>query len=200
MNLVSNAMIGLVFIVAACAQMGDATVTVPPHAGVPGGFPGLPPGPVALTGFEDSAGTGVLPGQIGERTTIGDVPMGTITLQPPPGSLLRAAIAADLAAAGHTVSAGAAAGAPMLEGHLRRFVLATPATALYWDVTIDAALAIRAQSAARTQARDLAALCRERTYAFPANELIARVAAHCVDDLARQVRDDPEIAHALGAP
>ena len=180
--------------------MGDARIAVPRHVGVADGFSGLTARRVALTGFSDAAGTGVLPGRIGERTTVGNIGMGTITLDPPPGALLRDAIAADLTAAGHSVVAAGDPGVPTLNGQSVRFTITTPATALYWDVTIDSALSVRAGTGASALTQTFTAQCKERTYAFPGDALIARVAAHCVDDLAGQVRGSAAIVQALDAP
>ena len=176
-----------------CAGVQDVVVAVPPPA-APAAAPSPRPATVALAPFREPGGIGALPGRVGERKTIGNLSMGAVTVAPPPGELLRQAIAAELQAAGHRLGPGG----PALEGEVRRFTLHTDVTALYWDVIGEAALdlALRGPGGAAAPVR-LAAECRERTYAWPSAEVMARVLAACVADLAGQFRRHPEIRRGL---
>ena len=190
----------LLALLAGCAGPGtELQVPVPPHQGVAGAFAPAPPGAISVAAFAEPGGTGVLPGAIGERSTIGDISMGQVRVSPPPARLLRDAVVADLIASGWNVLPGGPAPAE-LAGTVPRFALRTDATALYWDVILDAGLGVRLAAGGRQAAGDFAAHCQERTYVWPGSEIIARVVAQCVDELARDARQDAGLARALGAP
>ncbi len=191
---------GILALLAGCAGPGtELQVPIPPHQGVAGAFAGAPPGVVSVAAFPEAGGTGVLPGAIGERSTIGDISMGQVRIAPSPARLLQDAVVADLIASGWNVLPGGPAPVE-LAGTVGRFALRTDATALYWDVTLDAGLGVRLVAGGRQAARDFAAHCQERTYVWPGSEIIARVVAQCVDELARDVRQDAALAQALGTP
>ena len=177
----------------------ELQVPVPPHQGVAGAFAPAPPGVISVAAFPEPGGTGVLPGAIGERSTIGDISMGQVRVSPSPARLLHDAVVADLIASGWNVLPGGPAPAE-LAGTIQRFALRTDVTALYWDVILDAGLGVRLTAGGRQAARDFAAHCQERTYVWPGSEIIARVVAQCVDELARDVRQDAALARAVGAP
>lgn len=176
-----------------CAGVQDVVVTVPPYV-APVAAPSPRPAIVALAPFREPGGIGTLPGRIGERKTVGNLSMGAVTVVPPPAELLHQAIAAELQADGHRVGPGGLA----LEGDVRRFTLRTDVTALYWDVIGETALdlALRGPEGRFATAR-LAAECRERTYAWPSAEVIGRVLAVCIADLAGQFRRHPDIRRGL---
>jgi hypothetical protein len=134
-------------------------------------------------------GVGELPGRIGERTTVGNITMGYVTLNPPPEALFTEAIKSELAAAGHSVSGGP----QKVSGVVERFALSTPATATYWDVTIDASLKISVGNATRSYKE----VCVSRTYAWPSEKLISDVSGECVSRIARKFANDRNIANAL---
>jgi electron transfer flavoprotein alpha/beta subunit len=102
-----------------------------------------------------------------ERTTVGAVSMGRIVLRPPEADLVRAVVSARLQAA---LARGAAA-PDAVACAIRTFDIVTPATALYWDVTTTVQLAVRVRGAERV----VAGTATERTYAWPSEDLIARV-------------------------
>lgn len=180
-----------------CAGAQDVVVAVPPHV-APRGAAVARPATVVLAHFREPGGTGMLPGRVGERKTVGNLSMGAVTVSPAPGVLLRDAVAAELQAAGHRIGTGGLA----LDGEVRRFDLRTDVTALYWDVIGDVALDVALHgpagrgATARFTARFTAG-CRERTYAWPSAEVIGRVLAGCIADVAGQVRRDPALIRGL---
>lgn len=178
-----------------CAEsVSDITVTVPPYAPTAAGtaLSRAPAQPVSVQPFTAQRGTGVLPGRIGERKTVGDISMGYVTLTPPPEVLLEDAITAEVTAAGNRVSP---ANAPVrIAGEVKRFEFGTDVTALYWDVHIDAALDLEVSSARGAVRRSYSAKCSERTYSWPSESVIAGVARSCVADIATQFSGDQDVA------
>lgn len=104
-----------------------------------------------------------------ERTTVGAVSMGRIVLRPPEVDLVRAVVGARLRAA----LAGGAPAPDVVTCAIRTFDIVTPAMVLYWDVTTNVQLSVRVRGAERV----VAGTATERTYAWPSEELIARVTA-----------------------
>lgn len=187
----------LLLLLAGCAGAEDTVVHIPPHVPAPGpsALAISPPVDVAVAAFQETGGIGVLPGRIGERKTLSNLSMGEVTIDPPPGALLRDAFVRELRAAGQRiVSSG---GEATLGGQVRQFTLRTDVTALYWDVVVDAAVDTTVQRAGRTGGGSFTAHCQERTYGWPGSEITARVVATCVDDLARQFRDNADVARVL---
>ena len=178
-------------VLAGCAAVQDTTVTVPAHVADASDsvLASVSKRSVTVSPFTINRGIGELPGRIGERTTVGDVTMGYVTMSPPPEVLFTNAIAAELRAAGHAVSGGPS----RVSGEVTRFALSTPATALYWDVTIDAALAVNVNGRVSTYADR----CVQRTYSWPSDELIARVSSTCVNRIAAKFSQDRRVANAL---
>lgn len=181
----------------ACAGVQDVVVHIPPHvpSAGPSALSGIPPTVVDLRTFQQPTGTGVLPGRIGERKTIGDVSMGLVTAAPAPDQVVTDAIKAELVAAGHHVTTGAAV---MLDGEIERFDLHTNVTVLYWDVVGTVIVKLAAHGTRQSAIGVYDAVCSERTYLWPGGELIAHVLSLCVDDIARQFRNDAAVARALG--
>lgn len=176
---------------AACAGVQDTTVTVPAHVADTSGslLTTVSKRSVTVSPFTFDRGIGELPGRIGERTTVGDVTMGYVTVTPPPEVLFTNAISAELRAAGHTVSGGPS----RVSGKVTRFVLSTPATALYWDVTIDAALSVNVNG----RVVSYSDRCVQRTYGWPSDDLIAGLSRTCVGRIADMFSRDRRVASAL---
>ena len=192
--------LGLAACLAACASaVSDVAVPVAPHAAAASAASALariPSTTIDVRDLHEPGGTGVLPGRIGERKTIGDISMGLVSVNPPPGQLVGDALRAELKAAGHRVGRDGATGT--IDGDIRQFDIRTPATALYWDVIGTAIVSITATSGGRSASGQYTASCSERTYIWPSSDIIARVVGACVENIARQFRDDPTIATALG--
>lgn len=188
------------FILAACAGVRDITVAIPPHmtSRAASALASVPPTRIELREIRELQGTGLLPGRIGERKTLGNISMGLVSVSPPVGPLLTDMLRAELLAAGHRMANGDPK--VTITGEVRRFALRTDVTSLYWDVIVDAAVVVTATAHARSETRDYTARCTERTYAWPSEEVIARVVRACIEDVARQFRDDREIAVVLSAP
>ena len=188
----------ILILVAACAgTAGDVIVDIPAHKPPKGtsALSGVPPAVIDISDFRQSAETGVLPGRIGERKTVGDISLGMVTVQPTPSRLVRDAFKAELEAAGHRSARSAAS--VLIDGEVKRFDLRTDVTALYWDVIFSADIAVRIRNGAIERNGDYSAVCTERTYAFPGEELIARLVTTCIGDLSGKFRNDRNIARTL---
>jgi uncharacterized lipoprotein YajG len=133
-------------------------------------------------------------GLIGERNGLGGMSMGTVELQPPPTEVIRQLLKTELTRMGYSVvdsDAQLALGAQLL-----KFQIATPASALYWDIngTIEFALVATAQNLKKHDAR-YAAACTDRTYVWPSEEVIGKVIAECVGLIGAKIRNDPNLAN-----
>lgn len=137
---------------------------------------------VTLQPITRELGLGELPGRIGERTTIGSISMGYVTLDPPPEAVMTSALRDGLAAKGY----GTGGGSMTIGGEVTRFALSTPATATYWDVTIDAEARISLNGRAGTYT----VRCVERTYLWPSDRLIAGLARACADQISAKFLTD----------
>lgn len=126
-----------------------------------------------------------------ERTAIGGMSLGKITLQQEPRQLVQALVEARADA---VLARLAAADAPVVYCGIRVFDVTTPATALYWDVTTQIELVLRVHG----QDRIVSGKAAERTFVWPSQAMIARV----TDEALRQVGDDAEraLAELLAAP
>jgi hypothetical protein len=151
----------------------------------------------SLPTFIPMQGTGLLPGRIGQRKTVGNISTGLVSVSPPVRPLLTDMVRAELSAAGHQLANGEAR--VTITGEVRRFALHTDVTAFYWDVVVDAAVEVTAMAPARSETGNYTARCTERTYAWPGEAVIVRVVRGCIEDLARQFREDQAIAAVLSA-
>ncbi len=188
----------ILILVAACAGIeGDVIVDIPAHKPPKGtsALSGVPPAVIDIGDFRRSVGTGALPGRIGERKTVGNLSLGMVTVQPTPGRLVRDAFKAELEAAGHRGAKSAAS--VSIDGEVKRFDLRTDVTALYWDVIFSADVSVTIRNGAVERNGDYSAVCTERTYAWPGEELIARVVTKCIGDLSGKFRNDRNIARTL---
>src|SRR5215469_10340089 len=81
----------------ACEGVQDVLVRIPPHVALATSSPlsSIPPTTVDVRTFHQPNGTGVLPGRIGERKTIGDISMGLVTAAPPPEQVMTDAVEAE---------------------------------------------------------------------------------------------------------
>lgn len=177
---------------------GDVTAVVPPHtaSATHGALSGIGPVAVEVHEFQEPGGTGMLPGRIGERKTLGDISLGKVSVSPLPGPIVTDAFRAELVAAGaHVVPRD---GSAVINGKIRQFSVRTDVTALYWDVIGTTSVSVTASRDGRSATSAYDATCKDRTYAYPSGTLIGKVMHACVNDLARQFRDDSRIAHVLG--
>lgn len=118
-----------------------------------------------------------------ERTTIGDVSMGRVTLDPPETELVRTIVAAKADA----LLTAKPAGQPpqLIRCGIRVFDIVTPATALYWDVTARIEIVLRVAGRDRT----ISGLAVERTYVWPSEEIIDRVTRDALRKVAAAVEN-----------
>lgn len=188
----------LMISLAGCASaVGDIVVPVPPHvaATTPSALSAAAPMTIDVRDLREAGGTGVLPGRIGERKTIGDLSMGLVTVTPLPGRIVSNALKAELRAAGYRVGADGASA--VIGGGIQQFEIHTDVTALYWDVIGTTAVSVTVTKGALSTTNHYTATCKERTYVWPSGDLIARVVGTCIDDIARQFRADTKVAQVL---
>jgi len=115
-----------------------------------------------------------------ERTTIGNISMGEIIVQPPEAVLARYIVETKA----HQVLAEQPADGPRprIQVGIREFQITTPATALYWDVTTRVELVLRIGGRDRTAS----GVATERTYTWPGKEVIERVTTQALQQAARE--------------
>jgi len=103
-----------------------------------------------------------------ERTTIGKLSLGKITLTPSIPELVKAMVQtkADTVLAHRTVPEPVS-----VSCGIREFDVTTPATMLYWDVTAKIELVLRVGE----RDRNVSGIATERTYIWPSDEMIQRV-------------------------
>lgn len=189
----------LVAAVAGCAgTAGDVTVAVPPHVATQthDALSGIGPVAVAVPEFREQVGTGVLPGRIGERKTLGNISLGKVSVTPLPGQIVADAFRTELVAAGARVVPSG--GEATINGTVKKFSMRTDVTATYWDVIGATAVSVTAKRNGQAATSDYQANCKDRTYVYPGATIIGSVMHECVNDLARQFRGDRRIAHVLG--
>lgn len=115
-----------------------------------------------------------------ERTTIGGISMGRITIQPPEAELVRALVEAEADTA--LAKLGKDAAPETIYCGIREFQVETPATMLYWDVTTRIELVLRVGA----QDRPVSAKATERTFVWPSQEMIQRVTEKALTEAAAQ--------------
>jgi uncharacterized lipoprotein YajG len=136
------------------------------------------------------------PGE-GGNPRFGDAGMvETFAVAPSPGRLLHEAVSAELRAAGHQI--GGDGSAVVVEGAVQRFEVKASKTSLYWAVDVNLTAAVTAMRGGRKLSHSYVARCQDVAYAAPDAGTMAPVVARCVGDLARQFRDDPEMAGVIG--
>jgi len=125
-----------------------------------------------------------------ERTTIGNLSMGRITLKPPVPELVQAVIEASAYKA--LASRGVSEPQTVLCG-IRVFEIATPATPLYWDINTKIELVLRV----RGQDRIVSATATERTFVWPTEALIERVTTAALRQVGAESEQALEALFAL---
>jgi hypothetical protein len=101
-----------------------------------------------------------------ERTTIGHTPMSGVVLRPAETELVKAIVSAKLRES--IAAQSSPTDLPGITCEITEFSITTPATILYWDVTADVKLTLRAGD----QQRVLTGHAAKRTYAWPSGPLI----------------------------
>jgi hypothetical protein len=136
---------------------------------------------------------------IGERTTLGNLSLGMIEMQPPPAEALGQVLKAELAALGFGTTTAEAA--VSVSGQVKKFAVTTPATALYWDIngTVEFELVAKGGDGRKHEGRYTAS-CTDRTFAFPSSELITGVVTSCLKQIGAKLRKDQALAGVLAAP
>ena len=103
-----------------------------------------------------------------ERTTLGGMSLGKITLQPPVPELIQIAVEAKL---DEVLERAGITDPQIVHCSIRIFDIKTPATLLYWDVNTTIELVLRVGN----QDRIVTGTATERTYIWPSQEIIERV-------------------------
>jgi len=150
-------------------------------------FVGLPPGvgPRAQVAVTDIRRTGRM-----ERDALG-TSLGLIDLRPPPPELVQAVIQAKTE---EVVTKLGVPPPPLVLCGIRVFDITTPSTPLYWDIRTDIEVVLRIGR----QDRTVTASATERTFVWPSEELIARVTAQALRNLASE--SQPALSALLTAP
>ena len=181
-------------LLSACATgPGNVVVSLQPDLGQP---PAKPAAPKTITIRIDpvkDARADAVGGLIGERTGLGNMAMGSIELQPRPTEVIGRLLKSELTQMGYSV---VDSGAQVAVGtQLLKFQIATPATAVYWDINgaIEFALVATAGSEKKHDAR-YAATCTDRTYVWPSEEVIGKVIAECIGSIGAKIRNDTTLA------
>ena len=114
-----------------------------------------------------------------ERTGLGGMSMGKITLQPPAPVLVRLAIEAKLV----DVLEHAGITEPQtVHCSIRIFDIKTPITLLYWDINTTIELVLRVGE----QERIVTGTATERTYIWPSQEMIERVTTKALQQVSAE--------------
>lgn len=114
-----------------------------------------------------------------ERTGLGGVSMGMITLQPPITELVRIVI--EDKAKGTLAYRDGVAPPAVLCG-IRIFDVTTPATLLYWNVTARIELVLRVGE----QDRTISGTATERTFVWPSEDIIKRTTKNALDQVGNE--------------
>jgi hypothetical protein len=112
-----------------------------------------------------------------ERTTIGHTSMSGVNFEPGEVDLVRAVVGRELS----TVR-GESGPAPRVTCLVNEFSVTTPATMLYWDVTVDIVLTLQAAG----QEREVRAHGVKRTYAWPSESVIKDAAVAALKTIAKE--------------
>lgn len=120
-----------------------------------------------------------------ERTTVGKVSMGQITLQPSVPELVQTLIETK---ADEVLARRGGTDPQVVLCGIRVFAVETPATLVYWDINTRIELVLRV----RGQDRVVAGAATERTYLWPSDEIIGRVTSAAL----RQAGSEAEVALA----
>jgi len=136
---------------------------------------------------------------IGERTTLGNISLGMIEMQPPPAEALSQVLKAELASIGIGTTPDEAAAS--VNGQVKKFLVTTPATAFYWDINgaVELELVAQARDGRKHEGRYIAS-CTDRTFVFPSDDLIGGVVMLCLKEIGAKLRKDDALAGILEAP
>lgn len=156
-----------------------------------------PPGPETLVttaakrikvgSFSDKRSPQVEPILIGRRTAAWEVPMGDVYLVHPVFDVVRNAVTAELAAAGHQLVQDNAE--VTVRGDILQFWVHTETTMLYWDVISEVAFDLGVSSERSPTAEHLGpykARKEERTYTHPTAEMLSRLLTAALTECLQQ--------------
>jgi hypothetical protein len=187
-------------LLAGCAgPQGDVLIRIPsiePATNV--AISELPSKTFSISQFHLPLGTGRLPGRIGERKTVGDISLGMVTIDPPPGVLLTNRISKQLQVSGHhMVDEGAEVA---ISGEIHSFEFHTDVTAVYWDMVVSTTTEVRLAKDSRGVTREYTEDCKRRTYIYPTGDMIRALVVQCADSMALQFANDTAMVKFLRSP
>ena len=177
----------LVALLAFTACAGDVLVKLPVHEPAPDSpLAAVPPTPFTVSvAIADGATIG------GRRTTIGNSDMGAVDFAVDPRETLADLFIAELESAGHVLAREGENGERRLDVTIYMFAARTPATALYWDVTGELRTTLESTGA------HYEVTVTDRTYGNPGRGISTRRAKICLQRVAAQCREDPDVAAFL---
>jgi uncharacterized lipoprotein YajG len=186
-------------LVTGCAGMKNVLITLPTYQTqlkeqkISSGLPVK----IHVEPLKDLRG-GAIGGLIGEKTTIGNKPMGNIEMNPIPTNILEQLLKSELSALGYKIVDSDEEF--RIDAQLKKFKVVTPATALYWDVNgaINLNLAIVHRWGKVYNSR-YTATCTDRTYMWPSEDIITGVVNDCLGKIAASLQDDKALASFLEA-
>ena len=155
----------------------------------------LPPTKIGVSEFQETNKLEGTRRRIGERTAFGNQFMGYVWISPTPARILSDLIRSVLVAGGHQINAETPSA--RIDGTVAHFEVSTYATLLYWDVNGKLETVVNVTTSTNKISRQYAAVCSERTFIWPGTELITRVVASCLSDIARQFADDSSVSDVL---
>lgn len=181
------------------SALGNAQVQLKPYAAVPveGARTAAKRVGVRVEAIRDARRDAV-GSLIGERTTIGNVSMGMIEMQPPPAEALGSVLRAEMTSAGFDITKDL--GAASIGGQVTKFLVTTPPTALYWDINgvVELEVIALGSGGGKHEGRYLAN-CTDRTFVYPSADLIGGVVMACLREIGARLRKDRELADTLEA-
>jgi uncharacterized lipoprotein YajG len=178
---------------AGCAQ--NISVQFPPHTPNSNNsqLALIPPQQLYLKSVIDSR----TPGRAeGSREAAFGVPMGNVQFKPPVSDIVRDIITSEFTTAGHSFTdkdQGLDISAKILI-----FEVGTNTTPLYWDIIGNTKIEIEVMDAERKQIeKTYTSTCQDRTYVWPGGDLVKKVMENCMNDFAKTMRNDKELANAI---
>ena len=178
---------------------GDLWVKIPDNQSITSTakIASVSPVTYSVSEFAVSQGTGQLPGRIGERTTVGNISLGMVSIDPPPSVLLAIRIDRQMSSAGHRKSQ--ANPSVKITGDVKQLEFHTDVTLTYWDMVVNANVDIRLVHRGKSLTRNYIEHCEERTYIFPSGKLIQELVARCADSIATQFANDQRVQGFINA-
>lgn len=163
-----------------------------PPATPTGTLASAPPAAISVAEFSDQR-AGMAPHSLGQRGA-----KDRVSAQRPVSEIVTEAVRAELAAAGHKLTA--ADERVRVSGVIKRFEVKTPAATLHWDVVAEVGLAVEVRPAGGAGAAVTStyeATASERTYVSPSDKLLEETLERALAEAMKLMRSDAAVARAL---